>query len=53
MQYGRNYVHKVSDLVDTDVDNLLEIGRLASFLADAINARVSKNDHRRSSEPKK
>ncbi len=53
MQYARNYVHKVSDLVDTDVDNLLEIGQLASFLADAINARVSKNDHRRSSEPKK
>ncbi|MGH9931854.1 MAG: hypothetical protein ACREA9_21865, partial [Pyrinomonadaceae bacterium] len=41
LQYARNYVHKVEDLSDADIEDLLDIERLANFLGNAITPIVS------------
>jgi hypothetical protein len=42
LQYARNYVHKVEDLSDADIEELLDIERLANFLGNAIRPVVTK-----------
>lgn len=41
LQYARNYIHRVDDLSDADIEELLEIERLAGFLANAITPIVT------------